>query len=167
MTRSLRVSHASMLRRDPELARGVARLVAEAAGVAGADERAPSEVPFALGDLRLPSRVVKRVDLALLDAGDDPTAIEQLPAAVARAGRPIGAVVRARGPRNALVGHAAQLVRAGAQLVWIEGDAAAALALSDRVRNELGVATAVAATDGQTIDADAAIAAGRADLVAG
>src|SRR4029079_18689238 len=35
MTRSLRVSHASVARRDPHLARGVERLLAASAGVTG------------------------------------------------------------------------------------------------------------------------------------
>ena len=68
--------------------------------------------------------------------------------------------------------HAAQLVRAGADLLWVSapGDAAhgarlAAAPLADRLRNELGVATAIECGDALLPDLDAAIGAGRADLV--
>ncbi|HTR49248.1 MAG TPA: hypothetical protein VMJ10_00995, partial [Kofleriaceae bacterium] len=98
-----------------------------------------------------------------------------LPAAVQaarghwRAGGWIGACVH---DRPAALGHAAQLVRAGAQLLWVSsaGDARLAGArlpaapLADRLRNELGVATAIVG-DAYPPDLDAAIAAGRADLV--
>jgi hypothetical protein len=71
------------------------------------------------------------------------------------------------------VGHAAQLVRAGANLLWVtsSGDETMAGArmpaapIADRLRNELGAATAVDGADAQLADLDAAIAAGRADLV--
>ena len=74
-----------------------------------------------------------------------------------------------------MIGHAAQLVRAGAQLLWVSapGPAAsdghgarlAAAPLADRLRNELDVATAIECGDALLPDLDAAIGAGRADLV--
>jgi anthraniloyl-CoA monooxygenase len=105
--------------------------------------------------------------------------LERLPAAVAaaraawRAGGWIAAAVRDRPQtRAAVLGHAAQLVRAGADLLWVSapGDAAhgarlAAAPLADRLRNELGVATAIESGEALLPDLDAAIGAGRADLV--
>ena len=281
MTRSLRVSHASVARRDPHLARGVEQLLAASVGVAG-DPPPPTALPLALGDRRarcrlavVPSiangdalidaaragaglvvtarlaveagaagpglgdddavvawrRIVDSIhglgalivarlglcdapagdrlaaaaqraaragfDAVLLDpyrpdravAGDGSPAapelpdavdpIDQLPAAVAaartgwRAGSWIAAAVRDRPrARAAVLGHAAQLIRAGADLLWVSapGDAApgarlAAAPLADRLRNELRVATAIEGGDALLPDLDAAIGAGRADLV--
>jgi anthraniloyl-CoA monooxygenase len=268
MTRSLRVSHGSVARRDPHLARGVEQLLAASVGVTDDPPPAPSQLPCPLGDRRARTRIAaaplppapapspglagddelvalggaaaagaglvvtaplsittdeqavawRRVvdyvhgkgalivgrlatvgaavpgalepavvragfagfDLLLLDPADDATAIEHLPAHVhaARAAwRPegwIAAAVHDRpSTRAAVVGHAAQLVRAGANLLWITsaGDAAMAGArlpaapLADRLRNELGVATAVDGGGASQPDLDAAIGAGRADLV--
>ena len=281
MTRSLRVSHASVAKRDPHLAQGVEQLLAEASGV---EERcAPTALPFALGDRRTANRLVlvhvaatarsprervqrvgdgvagddelasleaaadsgagtivtpaipitvgpsprinteeqaaawKRVvnyvhgkhvlvvarllttgavvgalegaveravsagfDLLLLDPGADEAAIEHLPAMVAaarakwRTGGWIAAAVHDRAHAHvAVVGHAAQLVRAGANVLWVtsSGDETMAGArlpaapLADRLRNELRIATAVDGADAQLADLDAAIGAGRADLV--
>ncbi len=93
--------------------------------------------------------------------------VEALPAtiATARAAWPadrfIGAVVHDRpSTRAAVVGHAAQLVRAGATLLVVDS-----VVLADRLRNELHVATCVVAGDARPTDLDAMIAAGRADLV--
>jgi anthraniloyl-CoA monooxygenase len=250
MTRSLRVSHTSMLKRDPELARDV---VAELA--AGTSVTAPTQLPFAgrhrvrsrfvaapvtawtssaddlfvaLGaaaadgagivatpalrsetlesddaavgwrkiidyvhgkDALIAARVImpseralERLqfagfDLVILDPDGDERAIELLPAAVAAARTRLGAdawlaavVDDRRTARVAVVGHAAQLVRAGADLLWVSslGDGNARLPaapLADRLRNELSVATCVEADDASLSDLDAAIAAGRADLV--
>jgi hypothetical protein len=293
MTRSLRVSHASVAKRDPHLARGVEQLLAASVGVprsktpssslALGDHREspplarlpmPTALPCPLGDRRASSRIaiapsvdatradglagdeelvalgavaaagagivvtspipitagdgprintdeqavawrrivdyvhgkgaliaarlftagavpgaleaaVQRVaftdfDLLLLDPGDDTAAIEHLPAMVAAARskwRPRGFIAAAvhdrPTARAAVVGHAAQLVRAGANLLWVTsaGDANMAGArlpaapLADRLRNELGVATAVDGADAVLPDLDAAVAAGRADLV--
>jgi 2,4-dienoyl-CoA reductase-like NADH-dependent reductase (Old Yellow Enzyme family) len=254
MTRSLRVSHASVAKRDPHLAEGVETLLAAAAGVAPAR---PTALPFRLGDRRAASRIcvcpadgeagddrlvalggaaaqgaglvitqavpvgeladddaavdwqrvveyvhakgaliavrlvvgaaleaaVERAafagfDLAVLDPGDDPARIEQLPAAI-QAARPrwrpgcwLAAVVHDRpSSRAAVVGYAAQLVRASANLLWVQapGDGNARLPaapLADRLRNELSVPTAIACGNAMAADLDAAIAAGRADLVA-
>jgi 2,4-dienoyl-CoA reductase-like NADH-dependent reductase (Old Yellow Enzyme family) len=90
-----------------------------------------------------------------------------------RAGGGIAAVVHDRpAARAAVIGHAAQLVRAGAELLWVSApsDAAhgarlAAAPLADRLRNELGVATAIEGGEAGLPELDAAIAAGRADLV--
>ena len=75
--------------------------------------------------------------------------------------------------RAAVVGHVAQLKRAGANLVWVTsagddtmaGARLPAAPIADRLRNELRVATAVDGGDAHLADLDAAIAAGRADLV--
>jgi anthraniloyl-CoA monooxygenase len=60
MTRSLRVSHASMVRRDPALARAVERVLAERSGLElDADEAPPPPMftPVELAGLRLENRV--------------------------------------------------------------------------------------------------------------
>jgi hypothetical protein len=108
------------------------------------------------------------------------SAIEHLPAiveAARRIWRPrawIAAAVHDRpNARASAVGHAAQLVRAGANLLWVSsaGDATMAGArlpaapLADRLRNELRVATCIEAGEALLPDLDAAIGAGRADLV--
>jgi anthraniloyl-CoA monooxygenase len=259
MTRSLRVSHASVAKRDPELARGVESELAARADTA---TTRPTALPFTLGDRRARSRIAianevaslsidealvalggaapnaglvvtaqrpvaelatddaavawKRVvdfvhgkgaliaarlivgleleaaveraafadfDLLVLvpRAGDD-AAVEQLPAAIQaarlrwRQGGWLGAAVVDR-PRTraAVVGHAAQLVRAGADLLWVvsrEAEAESetrarlpAAPLADRLRNELDVPTAIDGAGAQAPDLDAAVAAGRADLV--
>jgi anthraniloyl-CoA monooxygenase len=284
MTRSLRVSHASVARRDPHLARGVERLLAASVGVASDPPPPPTALPFALGDRRARSRIAvtggrtapplvalggaalagagcvvtsglaidaaeprgqsladdaaavawRRVvdavhdhgaliiarlelrpelrpglhpglhqdlphaphaallasvqragvagfDVVLLDPCGDPAAIEELPSAVAaartawRAGGWIAAAIHDRpGTRAAVIGHAAQVVRAGADLLWVSaptdsplthGARLPAAPLADRLRNELGVATAIEAGDALLPDLDAAIAAGRADLI--
>jgi 2,4-dienoyl-CoA reductase-like NADH-dependent reductase (Old Yellow Enzyme family) len=119
-------------------------------------------------------------DVLLLDPGPDAPAIEHLPAMVEtarkqwRRGGWIAAAVHDRpATRAVVVGHAAQLVRATANLLWITsaGDITMAGArlpaapLADRLRNELGVATAVDGGEALLPDLDAAVAAGRADLV--
>ncbi|HEY0189475.1 MAG TPA: FAD-dependent monooxygenase [Kofleriaceae bacterium] len=273
MTRSLRVSHASVAKRDPHLARGVEQLLAAALGELDPTRPAPGpaprpiDLPLALGDRRLARRlgtaigeldpgaaiadqqvalgqaaregsalvvtaplplagsplalvdddragawrgVVDAVhgrgallaarldtrqaehpalvawvqcaaragfDLLLCDPCGDEAAIEALPATLAaartawRADGWIAAAVHDRPTaRAAVLGHAAQLVRAGAALLWVSapGDALGArlpaAPLADRLRNELGVATAIEASEASLADLDAAIAGGRADL---
>jgi anthraniloyl-CoA monooxygenase len=259
MTRSLRVSHASVAKRDPALAHGVEAMLAAQAGTA---PTRPIALPFAVGDRSARSRIAvaaevaapsiddtlvalgaaaatagivvtaprpvaelatddaavawKRVvefvhgkgaliaarlvvgpelesaveraafadfDLLVLvpRAGDD-AAVEQLPAAIQAArlrwrqgGWLAAAVLDRPRTRAAIVGHAAQLVRAGADLLWVvsrEAEAESetrarlpAAPLADRLRNELGVPTAVDGAGAQAPDLDAAVAAGRADLV--
>jgi hypothetical protein len=120
-------------------------------------------------------------DVLLLDPGAQAAAIEALPAAIAtaraawRPGGWIAAVIHDRpGTRAAVIGHAAQVVRAGADLLWVtapgdslltHGARLPAAPLADRLRNELGVATAIECGDALLPDLDAAIAAGRADVV--
>jgi anthraniloyl-CoA monooxygenase len=119
-------------------------------------------------------------DLLLLDPGSDPAATERLPTSLHvarvnwRTGGWVAAVVRDRpAMREAVVAYAAQLARAGADLLWVTsfGEPSRSTAripaapFADRLRNELRVATAVDGSDAQLQDLDAAIAAGRADLV--
>jgi 2-polyprenyl-6-methoxyphenol hydroxylase-like FAD-dependent oxidoreductase len=118
-------------------------------------------------------------DLLVLDPGANPKAVELLPATLAaaraawRPGGWIAAAVHDRpAARAAVLGHAAQLARAGADLLWVSAPAVTshgarlpAAPLADRLRNELGVATAIEAGEAVLPDLDAAIAAGRADLV--
>jgi anthraniloyl-CoA monooxygenase len=257
MTRSLRVSHASVGKRDPELARSVERMLAASLGITSDPPPPPTALPFDLGDRRTRSRiavapaistlpdddmlvslgaavaqgagvvatpplpsaslerddgavawtrivdylrakraaVIARViaptpdaidraafagfDMLVIDPGRDASgeALERLPAAIAtartrwRRGGWLGVVVHDRpATRAAAVGHAAQLVRAGADLLWVtsSGDGNARLPaapLADRLRNELGVPTCIEALHATLPDLDAAIAAGRADLV--
>jgi anthraniloyl-CoA monooxygenase len=147
MTRSLRVSHASMERRDPHLARGVEALLGGR----------PSATPFQIGERTWASRIVPMdrvarspeqtdADLLLLDG--EP---EELPAKVAATKWPGWIAARAIN-----VGHAAQLQRAGANVIWVGNTL-----LADRVRNELGIAVALE----HAPDPDATIGAGRADLI--
>ncbi len=119
-------------------------------------------------------------DLLILDPAGDDAAIEVLPATVVRArskwragGKLVAGVHDRPGARAVVVGQAAQLVRAGIDMLWVtssDRDGAGkarlpAAPLADRLRNELHVATAVEAGDAVLSDLDAAIAAGRADLV--
>jgi anthraniloyl-CoA monooxygenase len=284
MTRSLRVSHASVAKRDPHLARGVEQLLAASVRITSERAPLPTELPCPLGDRRARSRIalepvvaeavreaddgsvqvgdglagdhelvalgaaaasgaglvvtpaipvtmgasprintdeqavawrrivefvhgkgsliVARIatagavpgaleaavqraafaefDVLLLDPGSDTSAIEHLPAMVAAArtkwrakGFIAAAVHDLPHARAAVVGHAAQLVRASANLLWVTsaGDARMAGArlpaapLADRLRNELSVATAVHGGEAVLPDLDAAIGAGRADLI--
>jgi hypothetical protein len=120
-------------------------------------------------------------DIVLLDPGSALGATEELPAAVAaarevwRAEGWIAAVIYDRpAARAAVMGYAAQTVRAGAKLLWVsaaedapwtQGARLPAAPLADRLRNELQVATAIECGDALLPDLEAAIAAGRADLV--
>jgi anthraniloyl-CoA monooxygenase len=149
----------------------IAARVGTAGAVIGAVEEAVQRAAFAGFDLLL-------LDPAA-DNGDDRASIEHLPAVVAaargvwRPRGPIAACVHDRpGTRAAVFGHAAQLARAGATLLWVtsSGDATMAGArlpaapLADRLRNELRIATCVDGGEALLPDLDAAIAAGRADL---
>jgi anthraniloyl-CoA monooxygenase len=120
-------------------------------------------------------------DMILLDPCGDAAAIEELPSAIAdaraawRTGGWIAAAIHDRPTsRAAVIGNAAQVVRAGADLLWVSapgdsppthGARLPAAPLADRLRNELGVATAIEGGSAVLPDLDAAIAAGRADLV--
>ena len=281
MTRSLRVSHASVAKRDPHLARGVEQLLAASSGVRTDIAPPPSALPLVLGDRRAGSRIAvspsvnrsvkdglagddelvtlggaatlgagivvtpkiavtgelaarintdeqavawKRIvefvhgkgclivarigtagavvgaleeavqraafadfDVLLLDPAPNEVrpdvhanAVEHLPAMIAAARGKwrnkgwIGACVHDRpATRAAVIGHTAQLLRAGANLLWVSsaGDALMvgarlpAAPLADRLRNELSVPTAVEAGEALLPDLDAAVGAGRADIV--
>jgi anthraniloyl-CoA monooxygenase len=120
-------------------------------------------------------------DVILLDPCGDLPATEALPSAVAaaramwRPGGWIAAAIHDRpATRAAVIGHAAQVVRAGADLLWVSapsdspqthGARLPAAPLADRLRNELAVATAIESGDALLPDLEAAIAAGRTDLV--
>jgi len=150
----------------------VAARIATGGAVPGALEAAVQRAAFAGFDLIV-------LDPGA-DAGDGVTA-EHLPAMVqaARGAWPAGKWIAAwihdrPSARAGLMGHAAQLVRAGANQLWISsagdthmaGARLPAAPLADRLRNELRVATAVIADATASLpDLDAAIAAGRADLV--
>jgi len=146
--------------------------IATAGAVPGALEAAVQRAAFA------------GFDLVALDPGPDPgdgVTLEHLPALVQAArgvwpkSRTIAAWIHDRPQaRAAQAGHAAQLVRAGASLlvvssrgdVLMAGARLPAAPLADQLRNELGVATAVAAEATASLpDLDAAVAAGRADLI--
>jgi 2,4-dienoyl-CoA reductase-like NADH-dependent reductase (Old Yellow Enzyme family) len=139
----------------------VARIATNGA-VIGAVEQAVQRAAFA------------GFDIVLLDPCGDGAAIEHLPATVqaarAKARCWIAAAVT---DRPAVMGHAGQLVRAGASLLWVTGAGDITMAgarlpaapLADRLRNELHVATCVDGGEALLPDLDAAIAAGRADLV--
>jgi hypothetical protein len=267
MTRSLRVSHASVAKRDPHLASGVEQLLSAKVGLVSAVR--PTAMPLPLGGARVRNRIavaplgsapldtdrvlaaddelvalggaaaagaglvvtppigvaaggtrlntdeqavawakiveyvhgkgaavvarlatngavlgavesaVQRAafagfDVLLLDPCGDVAATEHLPAMVAAARDKFrGWVAAAVHDRPAVMGHAAQLVRAGAALLWVTGAGDITMAgarlpaapLADRLRNELHVATCVDGAEALLPDLDAAIAAGRADLV--
>jgi anthraniloyl-CoA monooxygenase len=144
--------------------------IATAGAVAGALESAVQRAAFA------------GFDVVLLDPATDPVAIEHLPAMVEcarrawRKGAWIAACVHDRPhARATAVGAAAQLVRAGVDLLWVSAAADSqdannarlpAATLADRLRNELSIATAVVADPATSLpDLDAAIGAGRADFV--
>jgi hypothetical protein len=269
MTRSLRVSHASVAKRDPHLASGVEQLLSAKVGLVSAVRPTSLPLPLPLGGARLRNRIavaplgaapldtdrvlagddelvalgaaatagaglvvtppigvaaggtrlntdeqavawakvveyvhgkgaamVARVatngavigavesavqraafagfDILLLDPCGDVAATEHLPAMVAAArGKFRGWVAAAVHDRPAVMGHAAQLVRAGASLLWVTGAGDITMAgarlpaapLADRLRNELHVATCVDGAEALLPDLDAAIAAGRTDLV--
>ncbi len=57
MTRSLRVSHASVAKRDPHLASGVERLLAASVGVTQDPPPPPTSLPVSLGDRKATSRI--------------------------------------------------------------------------------------------------------------
>jgi anthraniloyl-CoA monooxygenase len=57
MTRSLRVSHASVAKRDPHLARGVEQLLAAKVGVTRDPPLPPTALPYALGSVRAQNRI--------------------------------------------------------------------------------------------------------------
>ena len=191
MTRSLRVSHAGLARRDPVLVEAVDAWFAARLGV---QPRAPALVPMRLAGRELRNRLValgaggaaggeaieaggQPVGLVLdrvLEAAAPDASAESVTAAVAAARRDAadGAPVVARvplGDGDAAVAAARLLAAAGADAVLVGeiGPDVARLghvALADRVRNEAGVIT-IAAGGIRTVDeVSSVVAAGRADL---
>ena len=142
---------------------GMVARIATSGAVIGAVEQAVQRARFA------------GFEIVLLDPCGEPAAIEHLPAMVqaARAWH-VGWIAAAVDDRPGVMGHAAQLVRAGVHMLWITstGDPTMAGAripaapLADRLRNELHVPVCVDGGEALLPDLDAAIAAGRADLVA-
>jgi hypothetical protein len=187
MTRSLRVSHAGLGRRDPVLVEAVDAWFAARQGV---QPRAPALVPMALAGHQLRNRLVavgapSAAAAQVIEAGGqpvglvldrvlDPPAPGEAAAVVAAARRemPEGAPVVARVPvddGDAAVALARELAAAGTDAVLVgelgaEVPRLAHVALADRVRNEAGVTT-IAAGGIRTLDeVSSIVAAGRADL---
>ena len=165
LTRSLRVSHAGLARRDPALVEAVDHWFAARTG---SGRREPALAPLELGGRALANRLVgmrpgtvegEPLGLVLervLEPGDD----------LAAAARPV--VVRLPLEEESAVARAIDLAAAGADavLVGIPGSAARLghVALADRVRNEARVTT-IAAGGITTVDeVSTIVAAGRADL---
>ncbi len=191
MTRSLRVSHKSMRKRDPELA-------AQVEAMLGEEGEAPRKTAVTFCGRRVARREVIEVEMAqgkaaLVTASSSGSgtgsgtawggvigvvarAIDEL--AALRASVPaeiaVGLSVRDEVRRRQVI--AAELAEARAAGLPLDfavvrpatelvGERLAAVPLADRIRNELGLAVVVeleAATRGE--DVDAVIAAGRADL---
>jgi anthraniloyl-CoA monooxygenase len=162
LTRSLRVSHDNLARRDPALVAQVDRWFAAREGV---EARPPALVPARVGGVALANRI----------------AVEDAAAAAAvRAAHGIG-------PGLVLNGAALRIARVpggdGARAVSLAADALAggadavlvgesrpgtarqaSVAVADRVRNEAGVPTIVAGGIASLDDVSTIVAAGRADL---
>jgi anthraniloyl-CoA monooxygenase len=160
MTRSLRVSHDNLARRDPDL---VARVDAWFAARAGVESRPPALVPLRLGAAVLDNRiaVARASDAEGLASAHGVTPGLILDGAhIARV--PAGEPARA-------VALAAEAVAAGvdAVLVGEPGERTgrmAHVAVADRVRNETGAVTIAAGGIGSLDDVSTIVAAGRADL---
>jgi anthraniloyl-CoA monooxygenase len=142
MTRSLRVGHAGLAKRDPELVAEVDAWFAARQGVA---RRPPHQVPLAVGGARLPGRIVARARLEELGAAWlSPEATADGAVAEARAtGAPIVVVTARPDPT--------------------ERHPAPSVALAERLRAELGVVVALDGF-GTSDDLDGLLAAGRVDL---
>ncbi len=169
LTRSLRVSHDGLARRDPAL---VARLDAWFAARAGVEARPPALVPVKLGAATLENRI------AVDGRGGSAGAALGLPGfdgvrpalflGGERAGAPRIARIAASDPGLA-VARAADALAAGADAVLV-GESAPGLgrmahvAVADRVRNETGAVTIVAGGISTMDDVSTIVAAGRADL---
>ncbi|HWM84396.1 MAG TPA: FAD-dependent monooxygenase [Kofleriaceae bacterium] len=162
MTRSLRVSHDGLARRDPAL---VAQVDGWFAGRQGVEVRPPALVPMRLGGALLANRIAS-------EAGAAP-AIEAAHGVrpglmLEEAGQPRVARVPAEDGARA-VALAAEAVAAGAEAVLV-GESRpgmsrqAHVAVADRVRNEAGVPTIVAGGISSLDDVSTIVAAGRADL---
>ena len=144
MTRSLRVSHASMQKRDPTLVAAVEALLVRATGAPGTP---PHATPTTILGVALPSRVLT----ALPDAWIDPVRVERYGDDAAVTDR-IAAQLAARAE------PAVVIVAAGA-------DGRSPVPLADRLRNQLGVPIVVELIAPSPAELDALIAAGRCDAV--
>jgi len=165
LTRSLRVSHGGLARRDPGLVAAVDQWFAARSG---SGRREPALAPFELAGRTLPNRLValragaidgEPIGLVLdrvLEVGDD----------LAAAARPV--VVRLPLELDDPVARAADLAAAGADAVLVGRPGSAArlghVALADRVRNEARVTTIAAGGIATVDDVSTIVAAGRADL---
>jgi anthraniloyl-CoA monooxygenase len=184
LTRSLRVSHAGLARRDPVLVAALDDWFAAAQGIAA---RAPALVPFRLGDRLLKNRLVAvcqggdapvevggqpiglRLD-RVLDASAPGSAGAAVAAARAAGDAPVVARIRSEDGDRA-VAVARELAAAGADAVLVgeTGPAVprlAHVAVADRVRNEAGAVTIAAGGIHTLDDVSTIVAAGRADLCA-
>ncbi len=164
LTRSLRVSHGGLARRDPALVEAVDHWFA---AQSGSGRRVPALAPFELAGRALPNRLVamapgeverEPVGLVLeriLEPGDD----------LAAAARP--AVVRLPLDGDP-VARDAELAAAGADavLVGLPGSAErfGQVAVADRVRNQARVITIAAGGIATLDEVSTIVAAGRADL---
>ncbi|HTE56456.1 MAG TPA: FAD-dependent monooxygenase [Kofleriaceae bacterium] len=171
MTRSLRVSHDGLARRDPAL---VARLDAWFAARAGVETRSPALVPVRLGAAVLENRIA--VDGVrggpAGGAGLGLPGFDGVRPALMLGGERAGAPRIARiaaGDPGLTVARAADALAAGADAVLVGESGAgvarmAHVALADRVRNETGATTIVAGGIASLDDVSTIVAAGRADL---
>jgi anthraniloyl-CoA monooxygenase len=167
LTRSLRVSHDNLARRDPAL---VAKIDHWFAAREGVEPRPPALVPMRLGQARLENRIVveggvatsAHADAVLASHGVRPGLV------LGTAGQPRIARVPSGDPTAALA-RAAEAAAAGAQCVLVGENGPgvgrqAHVALADRVRHEVGVPTIVAGGIASLDDVSTIVAAGRADL---
>lgn len=192
MTRSLRVSHKSMRKRDPELAARVEAMLGGERKPAAVTEIVPRKTATTLGGHKLWRREV--IEGERVEGG---TAV-MMPAEGSGSGSVIGVVAREAselqqlrasvpeeiavglavrdeaGRRQAIVAELAAARAAGLPLDFalvrpaaeLAGERLAAVPLADRIRNELGLAVVVELEGtARGEDVDAVIAAGRADLV--
>lgn len=161
LTRSLRVTHAGLARRDPVL---IAAVDTWFAATAGAMPRAPALVPFRAGAFAAKNRLVA-MDCGgeVVDFGGQPVGlaldaapglrIERVPPGLDGTEAVAFARAAAKGGADAvLVGDLASNARLGH------------VALADRVRNEVGVITIVAGGITTLDEVSTVVAAGRADL---
>lgn len=179
MTRSLRVSHASMRKRDPELAAAVEELL----GAAGGDPRASATVFCGVSLARRDQ--VTLVEDRLMDGAATLGLVVASPREVRELRQLLGAGVPGEVPiglaivddperRDEQVAEFAAACAAGAAPAFAlvlpsaaeRGERLAGAPLADRLRNQLRLPTVLAvAPRTRDEDRDAVIAAGRADLV--
>lgn len=145
MTRSLRVTHASMQKRDPALAGAVEALLVEASGAPAGTP--PRETPTTIAGVELPGRVLTAIPEAWIEPvriarGDDDDAL--------------AAAIEAQVSRRATD---------TVVIVAPSADGRSPVPLADRLRNQHGLPTVVELTAPTPAELDALIAAGRCDAV--